>query len=217
MNEPVLLVRVESAPGGILQVLSPGVGWWTDHPHPGALLGPGSRAGTLEHLNRRFALVVPDGPAGRLTGTLPRDRAVPVEYGQTLFTLLPVEGGADLPAGPVPPGTVAAIGAAGAAAGAGAWPGVAPAAGAGLPPGTRALVSPTDGVFYLRPTPGARPFVEPGTLLRAGQVVGMVEVMKTFNQILYGGAGFPERAEVVEVRCGDAQEVRAGQILMVVR
>ena len=67
------------------------------------------------------------------------------------------------------------------------------------------------------PTPGARPFVEPGTALRAGQVVGLVEVMKTFNQILYGGAGFPERAEVVEVRCGDAQEVRAGQILMVIR
>jgi hypothetical protein len=41
--------------------------------------------------------------------------------------------------------------------------------------------------------------------------------MKTFNQILYDGPGCPEEAEVVEVRCEDAQEVSAGQILVVVR
>ena len=41
--------------------------------------------------------------------------------------------------------------------------------------------------------------------------------MKTFNQIVYGGGGFPEEATVVEVRCGDAEEVAAGQVLVVVR
>jgi acetyl-CoA carboxylase biotin carboxyl carrier protein len=219
VNEPVLLVRVEPVPGGLLQVRSPGIGWWTDHPHAGALLGPGSRAGILAHLNRRFALVVPEGHAGRLAGGLPRDRAVPVEYGQTLFTLLPVEAGAAA-TGPASGIAGLSAGAAGpgaspGAAGAGAIPGGAGAPG--LPPGARAIASPTDGVFYLRPSPGARPFVGPGATIRTGQVVGLVEVMKTFNQILYGGPGYPPEAEVLEVRRGDGQEVRAGDVLIVVR
>ncbi len=41
--------------------------------------------------------------------------------------------------------------------------------------------------------------------------------MKTFNQILYEGPGFAEQAEVLEVRAADAQEVRAGDVLVVVR
>jgi biotin carboxyl carrier protein len=40
--------------------------------------------------------------------------------------------------------------------------------------------------------------------------------MKTFNQIVYGGPGLPEEAEVVEIRCADGAEVSAGQTLMVV-
>ena len=53
--------------------------------------------------------------------------------------------------------------------------------------------------------------------VRRGDAVGLVEVMKTFNQILYQGPGFPDQAEVVEVRLQDAEEVRAGQVLVVVR
>ena len=64
---------------------------------------------------------------------------------------------------------------------------------------------------------GEAAVVEVGSRVQAGDPLGLVEVMKTFNQILYGGPGFPEDAEVVEVRAGDAEEVRAGQILMVVR
>ncbi len=41
--------------------------------------------------------------------------------------------------------------------------------------------------------------------------------MKTFNQILYEGPGFPDQAEVIEIRVRDAEEVRAGQVLIVVR
>lgn len=198
VNQRVRLVRVERGEDGRLRVLSPGVGWWLDHPHPGALVGPGSRVGAFARLNRRDVLVLPPQAAGRVMGPLPRDRAVPVEYGQPLFQLAPVEAverdalQAD-PGGPGHP------------------------ADAGNPPGTWAVVSPTDGIFYQRPSPGARAFVEPGSRVRAGQPLGLVEVMKTFNPIPYGGPGLPEVAEVVEIRCGDAEEVRAGQVLMLVR
>lgn len=198
VDRRVRLVRVERGADGRLRILSPGVGWWWDHPHTGALVGPGSRVGTFAQLNRRDALVLPEGAGGRVTGPLPRDRGVPVEYGQLLFHLAPVAAGerGAFPAEPSQPGHPAEM---------------------GCPPGTWPVVSPTDGIFYRRPSPGARPFVEPGSRVRGGQPVGLVEVMKTFNLIPYGGAGLPEEAEVVEIRCGDAEEVRAGQVLLVVR
>jgi acetyl-CoA carboxylase biotin carboxyl carrier protein len=198
MDEPVLIAKVERDDAGTFRVLAPKVGVWSDHPHAGALLGPGSRAGTIRHLNRRFVVILPEGTAGQVSAGLPHDREVAVEYGQSLFELSPVLREAVLAVG-----EDAAI--------------VGHPAGAGLAEGTRAVVSPTDGVFYRGPSPGAPPFAEAGKEIRSGDPVGLVEVMKTFNQILYGGPGFPERATVVEVRCGDAEEVRAGQVLVVVR
>jgi acetyl-CoA carboxylase biotin carboxyl carrier protein len=198
MNEPILPVRVAPDPSGRLRVLAPGVGWWSRHPHPGALLGPGSALGIFSCLNRTFVLVLPDGAAGRATASLPRDRAVAVEYAQVLFEMSPV--------GPGEIGEVAADAVA-----------LGHPSHAGLPEGTRGVLAPTDGFFYRRPSPEARPFVEVGDRVRAGQPVGLVEVMKTFNQILYGGPGFPEEAEVIEVRAADGKEVHAGEILVLVR
>jgi acetyl-CoA carboxylase biotin carboxyl carrier protein len=154
--------------------------------------------GLFTSLHRRFALVLPEGTAGRIVGALPRKRSVAVEYGEVLFELAPVDASDEAGA----PGAAAALG---------------HPSDADLPEGTRAVVSPTDGFFYRRPSPGAEPFVEVGSRVQAGDPVGLVEVMKTFNQILYGGPGFPEGGEVVEVRAGDAEEVRAGQVLIVVR
>jgi biotin carboxyl carrier protein len=50
-----------------------------------------------------------------------------------------------------------------------------------------------------------------------GQPLGLIEVMKTFHPIVYGGRGLPERAELVEFRVADGAEVSAGQTLVVVR
>ena len=47
--------------------------------------------------------------------------------------------------------------------------------------------------------------------------MGLVEVMKTFNQIQYGWPGLPDEAEVIEIRVEEGAEIRAGQILVVVR
>jgi acetyl-CoA carboxylase biotin carboxyl carrier protein len=90
-------------------------------------------------------------------------------------------------------------------------------ASADLPPGTRAVLAPTDGVFYRRAAPGSPAFVEQGQTVHAGQAIGLVEVMKTFNQVLYGGPDLPDRATVVEIRTGDGEEIRAGQVLLLVR
>jgi hypothetical protein len=41
--------------------------------------------------------------------------------------------------------------------------------------------------------------------------------MKTFNQVLYGGADLPDAATVLEIRAEDGAEIRAGQVLLLVR
>ena len=76
--------------------------------------------------------------------------------------------------------------------------------------------SPIPGTFYRRPSPDEPVYKEVGDTVAAGDVVGLVEVMKTFNQILFGGPGFPEEGTVTEIRAEDGEEVESGQILVVV-
>lgn len=185
-----LVVRVEVAPDEGHVVLAPALGVWHAPPAEGDLLGPLARLGWLERVGRRRPLHLPVGVVGRVVEA-PSERVVPVEYGQRLLRLASL----------------------GKEARSERRPGSRSVASA---PGFD-VVSPVDGVFYRGPGPQAPPFVEVGTRLRAGQPIGLVEVMKTFNQVLYGAIGLPDEAVVLEVRCGDAEEVRAGQTLLIVR
>ena len=54
------------------------------------------------------------------------------------------------------------------------------------------IPSPLPGTFYRRPSPDAPPFVEPGAAVAAGDVIGIVEVMKQFNQVETPVAGVVE-------------------------
>jgi biotin carboxyl carrier protein len=191
-----ILVQVrQEAEGWVL--LSPAVGLWSGHPHSGAVVGPGSSLGRLTTLNRRVELLLPDGTAGRVEG-LPKDHVVALEFGAVLGRLIPLGEGDQQAL------QREAIDR-------------SDSSGGDLEEGCRAVVAPTDGVFYRRPHPDAPPFVEVGTRLTTGQPVGLVEVMKTFNQILYGGPGLPDEVEVVALRCDDGSEIQAGQVLVVVR
>jgi acetyl-CoA carboxylase biotin carboxyl carrier protein len=49
--------------------------------------------------------------------------------------------------------------------------------------GLHAVVAPLTGVFYLAPSPGAVPYVKVGGTVSAGQVIGLIEAMKLFNEI----------------------------------
>jgi acetyl-CoA carboxylase biotin carboxyl carrier protein len=49
--------------------------------------------------------------------------------------------------------------------------------------GLHAVVAPLTGVFYLSPSPGAAPYVREGGEVNVGQVIGLVEAMKLFNEI----------------------------------
>jgi acetyl-CoA carboxylase biotin carboxyl carrier protein len=49
--------------------------------------------------------------------------------------------------------------------------------------GHRHVTAPLTGVWYPAPSPGARPYVNEGDEVAAGQVVGLIEAMKLFNEI----------------------------------
>jgi acetyl-CoA carboxylase biotin carboxyl carrier protein len=51
------------------------------------------------------------------------------------------------------------------------------------------IESPSIGLFWRSPSPGAPPFVEPGTHVSAGDTLAIVEVMKLMNQLVAPAAG----------------------------
>lgn len=55
------------------------------------------------------------------------------------------------------------------------------------------IVSPLPGTFYRRPSPDAAPFVDVGSTLAPGAVVGIVEVMKQFTEIETAAAAASSR------------------------
>ena len=94
------------------------------------------------------------------------------------------------------PRAAAAPTAAAASAAAPAAPPAAPSppAAAGSPfgepaPGHRFVTAPLTGVWYSAPSPGARPYMTEGGEVSVGQVVGLIEAMKLFNEIKSDTAG----------------------------
>ncbi|MBX6389531.1 MAG: acetyl-CoA carboxylase biotin carboxyl carrier protein subunit [Frankia sp.] len=73
------------------------------------------------------------------------------------------------------------------------------------------VTAPSVGVFYHAPEPGARPFVRVGDMVRAGQQVAILEVMKLMIPIEADTAG-----RVVEVCHPDATSVEYGERLFAI-
>jgi biotin carboxyl carrier protein len=59
--------------------------------------------------------------------------------------------------------------------------------------------------------------VEEGTRVAVGAMLGLVEIMKCFHQITYGGLGLPDRGVVARILAEDASEVGFGQPLFLIR
>ncbi len=56
-------------------------------------------------------------------------------------------------------------------------------------PGMRFVSAPLTGVWYAAPSPGARAYVAQGDEIAAGQVLGLIEAMKLFNEIKSDASG----------------------------
>lgn len=56
-------------------------------------------------------------------------------------------------------------------------------------PGMRFVSAPLTGVWYNAPSPGARSYVQQGSEINPGSVIGLIEAMKLFNEIKSDVAG----------------------------
>ncbi len=77
------------------------------------------------------------------------------------------------------------------------------------PRGGHAITAPLTGVFYRSPSPGAEAYVREGTEVNAGQVIGLIEAMKLFNEIKSDVTG-----TVRHIAAGDGDLVKARQTLI---
>jgi acetyl-CoA carboxylase biotin carboxyl carrier protein len=73
------------------------------------------------------------------------------------------------------------------------------------------VASPMVGTAYLGPAPGARPFVEVGSQVKAGDTLLIIEAMKTMNQI-----PAPRAGTVIQIVVEDGQPVEYGEPLMII-
>jgi acetyl-CoA carboxylase biotin carboxyl carrier protein len=92
--------------------------------------------------------------------------------------------------------------------------GASPAAGTvptdgAAAPARPAVMAPLSGIWYGSPAPGSAPYVTLGGEVAVGQVIGLIEAMKLFNEIKSDRAG-----RVVKINAENGKLVRAKQPLI---
>ncbi|UCE59751.1 MAG: hypothetical protein JSU63_20205 [Phycisphaerales bacterium] len=200
MAEKTLIAKVrndEKDPETLL-VTSPVVGMADGAPKDGLFLNPFDQVISMKILNERYLLRLPRDVHGRVTEVFIPNSYTPVAYGESIARLDPrvLEAGAG--------------GASGKATG-------ADASGDTEDAGLISIDAPSDGIFYRRPSPDAPPYVDVGSAVTTGSMLGLVEIMKCFHQITYGGLDLPERGEIVKIFAEDASEVSFGQTLFQIK
>lgn len=86
-----------------------------------------------------------------------------------------------------------------------------PAAGVDVGANQSVIAAPMVGTFYRAPSPDAPPFVEIGSLVRKGQPVCLIEVMKLFTTI-----NAEQDGRVLQIGAQNGELVEFGQTLFVI-
>lgn len=154
----------------------------------GDVIRPGTVLGELDVLGQLARVLAPDRARGVVTAVCdPGLASPPVDFGAMLVTVDPHAGVAASEA-PTASATTAATG--------------------------LVFRAPTSGRFYGRPSPDKPAFVSAGAELATGGTVCLLEVMKTFHRVTFGGGGLPDRVRVREVLVADGDDVNAGDPLL---
>jgi acetyl-CoA carboxylase biotin carboxyl carrier protein len=179
----------------VLELRAPMPGIFVPSIAQGDLVTAGGVIGELVVLGRALLLVVPRSAGAGALGIavqLPSTASHPVGYGDVLVAVDPSRALASSGPGARSEPTA-----------------TAPATVAGL-----VFRAPTSGRFYGRSAPDKPPFVTEGTQLAPGATICLLEVMKTFHRVTYGGPELPETARVTRVLVADGADVNAGDPLL---
>jgi biotin carboxyl carrier protein len=71
------------------------------------------------------------------------------------------------------------------------------------------ILSPLPGTFYRRSAPDKPPFKSEGDMVAVGDVIGLIEVMKSFIEVQADAAG-----KIVKFAVDNEEPVMAGQLLV---
>jgi acetyl-CoA carboxylase biotin carboxyl carrier protein len=71
------------------------------------------------------------------------------------------------------------------------------------------LLAPLPGVFYRKPASDKPPYKFEGDIVAVGDVVGLIEVMKSFVEVQAEASG-----KIVRFVVGDEEPIMAGQLLL---
>jgi acetyl-CoA carboxylase biotin carboxyl carrier protein len=71
------------------------------------------------------------------------------------------------------------------------------------------LLAPLPGVFYRKPAPDKPAYKSEGDVVAVGDVVGLIEVMKSFVEVQAEASG-----KIVRFIVGDEEPIMAGQALL---
>ena len=193
VTRPELTVKLAIRGDGKAVLESPSVGLWRGAPEEGAVVVPGQALGELETLGVITLLRAPATATGlviEVHGAREGRARRPVQYGDALLVLEWTDAASELAAT------------------------AQERADARRESGVLVFCTPSSGRYYARPAPGKAPFVEVGDVIVAGQAVALLEVMKTFNRLQYGGDALPERARVKRIVPADASDLAPGDVLL---
>jgi biotin carboxyl carrier protein len=172
-------------------IRSPLIGVWYSAILPGSVLSGGANLGFLKQMNSFYEFKLPASSCGRVFMRTGNEPVMAVEYGQELFQLKSLD----------------------------------------LSSSTENSESDdklfpenedegftvnafTTGIFYRRSSPDSPPYVAVGDEVENGSVLGLIEVMKSFNQVVFSSTEGVSRGRVVRILADDAQEVKMGQPLI---
>jgi acetyl-CoA carboxylase biotin carboxyl carrier protein len=178
-------VRIAVREDGSVEARSSLVGDVRDLPAIGTVVGPDSVIGRASTLGMITVLTLPsDAPVGRVSERVVGKRAsIGAAYEEALFRYTT--------------GSEQA----------------ADAREAVSDSGALVFRAPMAGRFYRKTSPDKPSLVEVGEVIETGRAVGLVEVMKTFHRLAYGGEGLPTRVKVVRALVEDGADIAKGDAL----
>lgn len=184
MSTGSLSARVVQSEDGQVALGAPTVGVFVAEVLVGSELNPGDVIGRLHVLGRRHAVVVPGDVSGVVVEHVAEQA---VDYATRLM-LIAIEDAR-----------------------------AATARGAHLSTANAdaiVFVAPMSGRFYRSPSPDEPTFVQDGDEVSTGATIGLLEVMKTFNRLAYGGPGLPARARIARVVPEDGADLSRGEPIL---
>jgi len=189
----VLEVKVKTQGDGAI-ILSPAVGIFYNAPPNGTFLSKQMSVGCLNVLNTHYDLQLPKGISGITVMMEGIDHIIPVGYGQILFSLRQgINQDIQVPKNGDMKETSNTCNDEG-----------------------HVITAFTTGIFYQRSSPDSSPYVQVGEEIKKGQILGLIEVMKTFNQIIFQGIDNADTGTVKKIYAEDSQEVNLGEKLFLI-